>query len=88
MTIDVCDVETGETRQVVAGGAASVLPFDVPRGRRLLRRYLGSDGRRWDPRFRDYLRRVDLGTVWVRVAPNFLGASDLSYDVPRDRHPI
>jgi len=88
ITIDVCDVETGETRQVLAGGAASVLPFDVARGRRLLSRYLGSDEQRWDPRFRDYLHRVDLGTVWVRVAPSYLRSSDLGYDVPRDGDPI
>ena len=86
ITIDVCDVETGETKQLIAGGAAAVLPFDVPRGRRLLSRYLGSDEPRWDARFREYLHRdpADLGTVWVRVAPSFLRASDLSYDVSRD----
>jgi len=86
ITIDVCDVETGQTRQLIAGGAAAVLPFDVPRGRRLLSRYLGSDEHRWDARFHEYLHHdpADLGTVWVRVAPTFLRASDLSYAVSDD----
>jgi len=87
IAIDVCDVDTGETKQLIAGGTAAVLPFDVPRGRRLLRRYLGSDEQRWDARFREYLHRdtADLGTVWVRVTPRFLRASDLSFDVSGDR---
>ena len=87
ITVDVCDVATGETKQLIAGGAAAALPFDVPRGRRLLSRYLGSDEQHWDARFREYLHRdpVDLGTVWVRLAPSFLRASDLSYGVSGDR---
>ncbi|GAA4546000.1 pyridoxamine 5'-phosphate oxidase family protein [Amycolatopsis samaneae] len=83
VTVDVCDLGTGLVRQVIARGAASVLPFDVPRGRRKLVRYLGEDERRWDERFRAYLRDdpAERGTVWVRLAPGWLKARDLSYRV-------
>jgi hypothetical protein len=86
ITVDVCEVMTGLTKQVIARGSAEVLPLDVPRGRRLLSRYLGSDEQRWDPRFRGYLSNdpADLGTVWVRMDPRFLRATDLSYHVAVD----
>jgi methylenetetrahydrofolate reductase (NADPH) len=44
-------------RQVIARGRAELLPFDVPRGRRKLARYLGGDEGRWDDRFTSYLYR-------------------------------
>lgn len=77
---------TGLTKQVIARGSAEVLPFDVPRGRCLLSRYLGSDEQRWDPRFLDYLYNdpAELGTVWVRMAPSFLRATDVSYQISAD----
>jgi hypothetical protein len=86
ITVDVCDVMTGLTKQVIARGSAEVLPFDVPRGRCLLSRYLGSDEQRWDPRFLDYLYNdpAELGTVWVRMAPSFLRATDVSYQISAD----
>lgn len=82
ITIDVCDVGTGVTKQVIARGSAAVLPFDVPRGRRLLSRYLGTDEQRWDPRFRGYLYDdpSEVGTLWVRIDPSSLRATDLSFD--------
>ncbi|SEO58683.1 pyridoxamine 5'-phosphate oxidase family protein [Amycolatopsis saalfeldensis] len=80
LTVDVCDVTTGLVRQVGASGDAEIRPFDVPRGRRKLARYLGPDERRWDPRFRGYLHEDDR-TVWVRLAPASLRGHDLSYRV-------
>lgn len=80
LTIDVCDVATGLVRQVIARGPAAVLPFDVPRGRRKLTRYLGPDEASWDHRFRRYLHE-DVGTVWLHVVPDSLRATDLSYTV-------
>lgn len=87
ITVDVCDVTTGLTNQVIARGPAEVLPFDIPRGRRLLSRYLGPTERGWDPRFLGYLYDDpgELGTVWVRMAPTFLRAMDLSYQASADR---
>ena len=52
LVVDVCDLATGLVRQVIARGAAEILPFDAPRGRRKLTRYLGADESKWDSRFR------------------------------------
>ncbi|RBM17791.1 pyridoxamine 5'-phosphate oxidase family protein [Streptomyces sp. PT12] len=81
LTIDTCDPATGEVRQVIARGEAERVPFDVPRGRRELSRYLGGDESRWDPRFTGYLHDdpAERGTVWLRIAPTSLVARDLSY---------
>ncbi|GAA3811777.1 hypothetical protein [Amycolatopsis tucumanensis] len=68
---------------MIARGKAAVLPFDVPRGRRKLSRYLGADETRWDERFRRYLHDdpAERGTVWLRLRPSSLTATDLSYQV-------
>lgn len=83
VVIDECDLTTGTVRQVVAHGHAEILPWDVPRGRRKLIRYLGADEARWDERFRRYLYDdpAEKGTVWVRLRPDSLTARDLSYTV-------
>lgn len=83
LVVDDCDLATGEVRQVIAHGRAELRPFDVPRGRRKLSRYLGPDESRWDPRFTGYLYDdPDVsGTRWLRLAPSFLRARDLSYTV-------
>ncbi|UOX88678.1 hypothetical protein MUY14_44610 [Amycolatopsis sp. FBCC-B4732] len=82
LTVDVCELDTGLVRQVVASGAAELRPFDVPRGRRKLVRYLGADEERWDPRFRAYLHE-NQDTLWVHLRPSRLIATDLSYEVVR-----
>jgi hypothetical protein len=53
------------------------------RGRRKLSRYLGQDETRWDRRFRHYLLDdpAEKGTAWLRLRPESLVASDLSYAV-------
>jgi hypothetical protein len=81
LLVDVCDLERGLVRQVVARGAAELRPFDVERGRRKLERYLGPDESAWDERFRRYLHSdpAELGTVWLHLAPRMLQARDLSY---------
>ncbi|HEX5120283.1 MAG TPA: pyridoxamine 5'-phosphate oxidase family protein [Pseudonocardiaceae bacterium] len=81
VVVDECDLATGLVRQVVARGAAEILPFDVPRGRRKLVRYLGTDESSWDPRFRRYLHDDVRGVVWLRMRPTFLTTRDLSYAV-------
>lgn len=87
LVVDVCDTDTGLVRQVIASGQVEVLPFDVPRGRRKLSRYLGADEANWDDRFRHYLLDdpVDRGTVWLRLRPDRLVAKDLSYSVGADQ---
>jgi hypothetical protein len=81
LVVDVCDLGSGEVRQVIARGRAELVPFDVPRGRRKLTRYLGPDESRWDPRFTGYLYDdpVERGTHWLRLPPSSLRAMDLSY---------
>jgi hypothetical protein len=83
IVVDVCDIASGLVRQVIARGAGELVPFDVARGRRKLVRYLGSDERRWDERFRRYLHDEPTfrGTIWLRVRPDRITATDLSYRV-------
>lgn len=71
LAVDECDLATGAVRQVVCRGKAELVPFDVPRGRRKLARYLGADETHWDPRFRHYLHAdpAEAGTAWLRVHP-------------------
>ena len=78
LVVDVCELDTGVVRQVVASGDAELRPFDVARGRRKLVRYLGPDESRWDPRFRAYLHDMP-DAVWVHLPPARLLANDLSY---------
>ncbi|MFK4066750.1 pyridoxamine 5'-phosphate oxidase family protein [Streptomyces sp. NPDC029674] len=81
LVVDVCDITTGLVQQVIASGDAELVPFDVPRGRRKLTRYLGADESRWDARFVRYLHDdpMDRGTTWLRLVPDSLTAKDLSY---------
>lgn len=83
VVVDECDLATGRVRQVIARGRAALVPFDVPRGRRKLARYLGPDETRWDTRFVRYLYDDpgERGTTWLRLAPSSLSAKDLSYSV-------
>jgi hypothetical protein len=83
LTADICDIDTGLVRQVIARGQAEIHPFDVPRGQRMLSRYLGPDVGRWDSRFRRYLHAdpAARGTIWIRLKPASLSARDLSYRI-------
>ncbi|MBT2899665.1 MULTISPECIES: pyridoxamine 5'-phosphate oxidase family protein [unclassified Streptomyces] len=85
LVVDVCDIATGLVRQVIARGRAELVPFDVPRGRRKLVRYLGADESRWDARFHRYLHDDpdERGTVWLRLSPSSVTANDLSYTAAR-----
>jgi hypothetical protein len=80
LIVDECDVHTGVVRQVIARGRGELLPFDVPRGRRKLVRYLGTDESRWDARFRGYLHD-NPETAWLRVPATSMIVEDLSYSV-------
>jgi nitroimidazol reductase NimA-like FMN-containing flavoprotein (pyridoxamine 5'-phosphate oxidase superfamily) len=83
LTVDTCNTTTGLVHQVIARGRAELLPFDVPRGKRKLSRYLGHDETRWDERFRHYLHDDprERGTAWLQLRPTFLTAIDLSYRI-------
>lgn len=81
ISVDVCDVLTGRVQQIIARGTAELTAFDSGRGRRMLVRYLGNDEDSWDPRFRAYLHDnpSQRGTLWMRMRPDSLTATDLSY---------
>ncbi|WP_456115198.1 pyridoxamine 5'-phosphate oxidase family protein [Streptomyces endophyticus] len=81
LVVDECDVATGRVQQVIARGWAELVPFDVPRGRRKLVRYLGADEALWDERFVGYLydEPDERGTMWLRLRSTSLTAKDLSY---------
>ncbi|PBC94837.1 pyridoxamine 5'-phosphate oxidase [Streptomyces sp. Ag82_O1-15] len=83
LVVDECDLATGRVRQVIARGRAELVPFEVPRGRRKLSRYLGADEAVWDERFVRYLYDDpgERGTMWLRLEPVSLTAMDLSYSV-------
>ncbi|WP_413471587.1 pyridoxamine 5'-phosphate oxidase family protein [Streptomyces sp. MB09-02B] len=81
LVVDECDIATGRVQQVIARGRGELVPFDVPRGRRKLTRYLGTDEATWDTRFVHYLHDdpAERGTMWLRLTPDSLTATDLSY---------
>lgn len=81
LVVNECDLPTGRVQQVTARGRAELVPFDVPRGRRKLSRYLGEDEALWDDRFVRYLYDDpgERGTVWLRLRPVSLSGQDLSY---------
>lgn len=77
--IDSCDLDTGETLQVIAHGRASVVDFDVERGRRILTRYAGPHERHWDARFKLEPDPSAYGTRLARLAPDDIWTVDLSF---------
>ncbi|HET6481420.1 MAG TPA: pyridoxamine 5'-phosphate oxidase family protein [Actinoplanes sp.] len=79
LVVDDCDLATGSVRQVIARGRGTVERFDVERGRRKLRRYLGSDEERWDVRFSLDGDPNERGTRWAHLAPDTMWIADLSF---------
>lgn len=77
LTVDTCDLATGEVRQVIARGRIEILPYDRDRAVRKLRRYLGTDTSRWDDRFDPY-GMADV--KFARLEPTDLTARDLSFE--------
>jgi hypothetical protein len=74
------DPSSGLVQHVGFRGRAALVPFDVGRARRLLRRYLGEAEDHWDQRFRATLAdpRVE-DNVLVRFDPETAVARDVSY---------
>ena len=71
--VDVCDIPKGRILQVIASGAVEIVPYDVPRARRMLYRYLGPDEASWSSKpddYRGYLRGDGPpGAVWLKLKP-------------------
>ncbi|HEU5472938.1 MAG TPA: pyridoxamine 5'-phosphate oxidase family protein [Actinophytocola sp.] len=79
LVIDTCDLDTGETRQVIAHGKAYVVDFDVERGRRILSRYAGPYEDDWDPRFQLRPDPSVYGTRLAKMVPDDMWAVELSF---------
>lgn len=74
------DPSSGRVHHIGFRGRAAVEPFDVPRARRLLGRYLGAGEAAWDARFRHTLADRDSDrNVFVRFDPQTAVARDVSY---------
>lgn len=67
LTIDTCDLASGQVLQVIASGDAEVVAMDPDRAGRKLERYLGPDPGRWPERFRAVL--TDPEARLVRMIP-------------------
>ena len=83
LVVDVCEPAGGRIMVVHARGAAEVIAYDVPRGRRMLHRYLGPDEDRWPSEpsdYRSYLAGDGLpGMVWLKLTPERMTSHDFSY---------
>ena len=82
LVVDTCDLATGRTLQVTAGGRAELRPFDAERARRKLRRSLGDDEERWDERFRSGTFD-DPTAALICLRPDALHARDVSFTPAR-----
>lgn len=85
IVVDVCDTATGDIRSVTVRGAVTIDdgPFDVPRCRRLLVRYLGEDEASWPAEpddYRGYLAQPPMdGLTWLRLVPRTWTVLDRSF---------
>jgi len=79
LVIDTCDLDTGETRQLIAHGNAYVVDFDVERGRRILSRYAGPHEDDWDARFQLRPDPSVYGTRLCMMVPDDIWTVELSY---------
>ena len=79
LVIDTCDLDTGETRQVIAHGKAYVVDFDVERGRRILSRYAGPHEDDWDARFQLRPDPSVYGTRLAMMVPDDIWTVDLTF---------
>ncbi|MEU0743048.1 pyridoxamine 5'-phosphate oxidase family protein [Streptomyces sp. NPDC006134] len=79
LVIDTCDLETGETLQVIGHGRGYVVDFDVERGRRILTKYAGPDEDHWDARFRLRPDPSVYGTRLAKLVPDDIWTVDLSF---------
>jgi hypothetical protein len=84
LTIDTCDLKTGEVLALGATGEAGVRPLDLGRATRKLTKYLGKDQSQWPDRFKETL--VDPTTRLVSLRPaRPLKLRDMSFAPPPTR---
>ena len=67
----------------MAKGEAEIRPYDIPRARKVLHRYLGEDESAWSTSPDNYPGYVSEpgppGAVWLRIEPTFLKTFNFSY---------
>jgi Pyridoxamine 5'-phosphate oxidase len=83
--VDVGEFDRGRVLQVCAYGAVEIVEYDIPRGRRMLHRYLGPDEEAWSSEpddYRGYLREPGPpGITWLKLTPRRLIAQNFSFPV-------
>jgi nitroimidazol reductase NimA-like FMN-containing flavoprotein (pyridoxamine 5'-phosphate oxidase superfamily) len=87
LNVDVGDFANGNVKQVTAYGAVEILEYDIPRGRRMLHRYLGPDEENWSSAPDDYRGYISEpgppGIVWLKLVPRKLTGLDFGYEPKR-----
>lgn len=82
LVVDSMDLTTGELLQVNVTGRGELLPWDAPRARKMLVRYLGEDVSSWPELYQAYVADEGVeGGAWLKVTPTRLVASDFSHQV-------
>ena len=83
LMIDVGEYRSGRIYQIMAHGDAEMTRYDIPRARRMLQRYLGSNEALWSKAPDDYpgyLREPGPpGAVWLKIKPTLFKAFNFSY---------
>ena len=83
LLIDTCDFKTGRVLQVMASGNVEIVPFDKPRARRLMYRYLGPDEAAWPSKPDDYRGFLadpgPPGISWLKLKPTTFKSFNFSF---------
>ena len=83
LMVDTTQYDIGRIYQVIAHGDAEITPFDVPRARRMLTRYMGPDESKWSSSPTDYPGFIrdggPPGAVWLKIKPRKLLTFNFSY---------
>lgn len=84
LIVDVTEYDTGRLYQVMAHGDAEITPYDIPRARRMLHRYLGPDESSWSTapdNYPGYLQDPGPpGAVWLKIEPKKFLTFNFSYE--------
>lgn len=84
LIVDVSEYDTGRVYQVMAHGNAEICPYDIPRARRMITRYLGPDESSWSTspdNYPAYLQEPGPpGAVWLKIKPAKLLTFNFSYE--------
>ena len=83
LMIDVAEYDTGRIYQVMASGDAVVMPYDIPRARRMMHRYLGPNEAAWSTAPDNYPAYLQApgppGAVWLKINPVLFKVFNFSF---------